>query len=219
MSAEEMPKDEMPKETEGLRIKVAPLAYVKVLLASLQYPQKEGDNSPSEKIMGLFTGSTTGKEMKIANFYYLRSLGENDFGISNFPDVLGHIEKLQQKLQKEKDPEEEREVVGWVASIKETDLTPAPIHLKTQYFLQAEVSENILGALYAPALLEESHGLAFFNLKGDYRYITEFSPVITNEYMLASVGESEKIFDLLIDVNEHFHDKERKLLLSPVGGN
>ncbi len=223
MAVDEMPKepnaDAIPKETEGLKIKVAPLAYVKVLLASLQYPQKEGDTCPSEKIMGLFTGSRAGKEMKIANFYFLRNLGDKDFDISSFPDIVGHIEKLQQKLQKETDPEEEREVVGWVASINATDLTPAPFHLKTQYFLQAEVAENIIGVLFAPALLEESHGLAFFNLKGDYRYVTEFSPVMTAEYMLAAVGESEKIYDLLIDVNDHFHDKERKLLLPPLGGN
>ncbi len=209
----------IPKEAEGFQIKVAPLAYVKVLLASLQYPPKAGDNNPSEKIMGLFTGSRAGKEIKIANFYYLRNLGDKDFDISNFPDVLGHIERLQQKLQKETDPEEEHEVLGWMASISSTELTPAPIHLKTQYFLQAEVSENLIGVLFSPALLEESHGLAFFHLKGDYHYVTEFSPVITNEYMLATIGENDKIFDLLIEVNQHFHDKERKLLLPPVGGN
>ncbi len=211
--------EEMPKEPEGLKIKVAPLAYVKVLLASLQYPPKAGDNSPSEKIAGIFTGSRANKEIKIANFYFIRNLGDKDLDITSFPEIVGHMEKLQQKLQKETDPDEEREVIGWLASVNATDLTPAPIHLKTQYFLQAEVSENIIGALYAPALLEESHGLAFFNLKGDYRYVTEFSPVITAEYMLAAIGESEKIFDLLIDINEHFHDKERKLLLPPIGGN
>ncbi len=211
--------DGTPKETEGLKIKVAPVAYVKVLLASLQYPQKEGENSPTEKIVGLFTGSKTGMEVKIANFYYLRNLGDKDFDLSSFPEILGQIEKLQQKLQKETDPDDEREIIGWVASINATDLTPTQVHLKTQYFLQSEVSENIIGALFAPALLEESHGLVFFNLKGDYRYVTEFSPVVTAEYMLAAIGDSEKIFDLLIEVNEHFHEKDRKLLLPPVGGN
>ncbi len=214
--AEGIPKE---KEAEGYRIKVAPLAYVKVLLASLQYPPKAGENNPSEKIAGIFTGSRATKEIKIANFYFIRNLGEKDFDINNFPEIVGNIEKLQQKLQKETDPEEEREVIGWVASINTTDLTPAPIHLKTQYFMQAEVSENIIGALFAPGLLEESHGLVFFNLKGDYHYVTEFSPIITSEYMLTAIGESEKIYDLLIDVNGHFHDKDRKLLLPPAGGN
>jgi hypothetical protein len=207
-----------PKETEGYQIKVAPLAYVKVLLASLQYSAKEGDTNPSEKIAGVFTGSRVGKELQIANFYYLRNLGDKNFDIANFPEILGQIEKLQLKLQKEKDSEE-REVIGWVASINATDLTPSPIHLKTQYFLQTEVAENMIGTLFAPALLEESHGLAFFHLKGDHRYVTEFSPIVTYEYMLATIGDSEKIFDLLIDVNERFYDKDRKLLLPPLGGN
>ncbi len=206
-----------PKETEGYQIKVAPLAYVKVLLASLQYSAKEGDTNPSEKITGIFTGSRVGKELKIANFYYLRNLGDKDFDIANFPEILGQMEKLQLQLQKRKDPEE-CEIIGWVASINATDLTPAPIHLKTQYFLQAEVAENMVGALFAPALLEESHGLAFFHLRGDYRYVTEFSPVVTSEYMLATIGDSESIFDLLIEVNERFHYKDRKLLLPPLGG-
>ena len=208
----------IPREGEKFRIKVSPFAYVKLLLASLQYPSKAGENYPSEKIAGIFTGSKANKDLKILNFYYLENLGLKDFDIASFPGVLECIEKLQRKLQKETNLIEEREILAWVTSTSSTDLAPMPIHLKTQYFLQSEVSENILGAIFAPALLEESYGLAFFHLKGDYRYITEFSPVVINEYMLAAIGENDRIFDLLIDVNDRFHDKERKILLPPMGG-
>ncbi|HMF34739.1 MAG TPA: hypothetical protein VKK79_25175, partial [Candidatus Lokiarchaeia archaeon] len=186
MASETSPQNKL------LEVKVTPLAYVKVLLSSMQYiPKYPTEGQSGGKIAGIFTGTVAGKEVHVKDFYLTHHFGEEDFEIQNYPDFLEQLETIQSRLDEDEDGEEKQEIVGWLASTNAPELTPTLGHLKTQYFLQSEVSEKIMGALFSPALLEESHGMLFFSFKGDYRYISEFSETQQHEYMLAIVGEND----------------------------
>jgi hypothetical protein len=211
---------EVAPQNKPLEIKVAPLAYVKILISSIQYlPKNPSEGQAGQKIVGLLTGNVTGKELQVKNFFLTHHLGEEDFTIQNYPNLLEQVEAIQAELDEDEDTDPRQAVVGWLASTNAPELALTTGHLKTQYFFQSEVSEKMVGAIFSPALLEESHGMLFFSFKGDYRYISEFSDTQQHEYMLAAIGETDAIFELVLEVSQRFHDAERTTLIEPVGGN
>src|SRR5271157_5902838 len=137
MASETSPQNKL------LDVKVAPLAYVKVLLSSMQYiPKNPTEGQSGGKIAGIFTGAVAGKEVHVKDFYLTHHLGEEDYDIQNYPDMLEQIETIQSRLTDDEDAAENQEIVGWLASTNAPELTPTLGHLKTQYFLQSEVSEK-----------------------------------------------------------------------------
>lgn len=204
--------EEVPAlEFEAPVVEINPIAYIKICLHALQYPQADSEGPQKyQRVFGFLLGNLFPDKIRVNDYIPLAHHPGQIPAFEEDPFIFNHVAEINREEIEEYNSD--NCVVGWFQSKGGKGVEFWPVDVQNHLYFQRDFQPGSIAMVFDPTRLEEDYGFEVYQFTEDTATISEFSQPESLAWEFGKVEDNEGIFFLVNQICAKFNEKNTEIV-------